>query len=127
VSKRAKTERLRLVEETQEGTEVEVRGGLPPFTAIKNQHLDPSALSFKAIGLLCYMLSKPPGWKFSSQRIAKEALDGVTAIRSAQKELEAAGVLEIISKRKKNGTFYKVIILHADRAFGNVPIESHRG
>jgi hypothetical protein len=118
--------RLRLVEERQEGAEFEVRGGIPPFTSVKNEHLDLSKLSMKAMGLLCYMLSKPPGWRFSSSRIANEAIDGITAIRSAQRELQSAGILEVVNMRHADGTFYKKVILHADRAFGNLP-KTHRG
>jgi hypothetical protein len=50
-----------------------------------------AGLSARAIGLGALMFSKPPGWRFSSTRLASEVSEGRDAIRSAMRELIDAG------------------------------------
>lgn len=76
------------------------------FSIIDNDLLDNSSLSFKARGLLAYMLSKPDDWKFYATELVKHSSkDGITAIRSALKEIEKAGYLIRQKNRKENGKF----------------------
>lgn len=51
-------------------------------------------LSLKAKGLWGYLQSKPDGWDFSAERIAKEQKDGRDGVKSALRELEKYGYLE---------------------------------
>lgn len=60
------------------------------YTQIDNAVLR-SGMSCRAIGLLLLMWSKPPGWRFSSVRIADEVTEGREAIRTAMRELIDAG------------------------------------
>ncbi|GKS81747.1 hypothetical protein LPAF129_14330 [Ligilactobacillus pabuli] len=76
------------------------------YSIINNQVLEDARLSFKARGLLIYMLSKPDNWQFYSTELVKHSEhDGITAIKSALKELEVCGYLQRIQQRAENGKF----------------------
>lgn len=51
------------------------------------------ALSFKARGILAYLLASPPGQSISPNTLAKSGTDGDRAIKSGLTELEDAGYL----------------------------------
>lgn len=63
------------------------------YTVMSNHHLKDKALSLKAKGLLAMMLSFPEEWDYSERGLAAICKEGVGAIRSALKELEAGGYL----------------------------------
>jgi DNA-binding MarR family transcriptional regulator len=65
-----------------------------PYTIIHNSVVNDTKLSFKALGLYLYLRSKPESWKFTEEQLAKQHKEGVTAIRSAIKELQEAGYLK---------------------------------
>lgn len=73
-----------------------VRGPRPAdnFAQIHNEALADGRLSFKARGILAFLLSRPPGWKTSAERLAKSGIDGERAVKSGLKELEACGYLK---------------------------------
>jgi hypothetical protein len=56
-------------------------------------------LSFKARGILIWLLDKPDDWVTSAERIESQGMEGRKAIRSALKELEAFGYLARIKYR----------------------------
>jgi hypothetical protein len=64
------------------------------FTTLSNDLIEDSRLSFKARGLLVYLLSRPDGWHTDAHRIAHGSPDGRSAILSGLKELEVAGYLK---------------------------------
>ena len=72
-----------------------------PFTQVANEMLNDSKLSFKAKGIYAYLYSKPEGWDFAINRIARDCAEGRTAVDSGIKELEGCGLLT--RKRLKNG------------------------
>lgn len=63
------------------------------FTVMSNHHLQNTALSFKAKGLLSTMLSLPVDWDYTVKGLTKISKDGVDSINSAIKELEQAGYI----------------------------------
>ena len=63
------------------------------YAIIGNDVLRDKRLSFRARGVLTYLLSMPDNWQTSSERIAKESTEGRDAIRAALRELESAGYL----------------------------------
>lgn len=76
------------------------------FSIIGNDLIGNSSLSFKARGLLIYMLSRPDDWKFYTTELAKRSSkEGISAIRTALEEIEKAGYLIRKKKRKDNGKF----------------------
>lgn len=76
------------------------------FSIVDNKVIEDERLSFKARGLLIYMLSKPDDWKFYTDELAKRSSkDGVSAIKSALNEIENAGYLTRKQEHRKNGQF----------------------
>lgn len=57
-------------------------------------------ISLKAKGLFAYIQSKPDGWDFSAERIARYLKEGLQSVSSALKELEKSGYL--IRQKKQN-------------------------
>ena len=78
-----------------------VRGKRPDrYTVLSNDIIRNHALSFKARGLLAYLLSMPDNWSVSSAHLAKTGPDGREAVRTALIELVSAGYL--IRERKQD-------------------------
>lgn len=78
------------------------------FTIISNGALRDERLSWKARGLLAYLLSMDTGWNTSVRRLAEVGPDGTTSVESALKELEECGYLDRHQSRDqgdKAGTF----------------------
>ena len=68
------------------------------FTTVHNNLILDEKLSWKAKGLLIYMLSRPTGWKYKSAEIAKNSTDGRDSVRNGLKELVENGYIS----RQKN-------------------------
>jgi len=64
-----------------------------PFVQIDKYCLNDTKLSWKAKGLLCYMLSMPDNWKFYETELVRHADDGQSALRSALRELQEVGYI----------------------------------
>lgn len=69
-----------------------------PFTRILNDTIRDKRLSFKARGLLTFMLGHPNNWTTRVGWIEEQTTEGREAIRSAIAELESLGYL----RREKN-------------------------
>lgn len=84
-----------------------IRGPRPSdnYAQIHNAALADGRLSFKARGLLAYLLSRPPGWKTSVDRLAEMGKDGEAGIKSGLRELEKLGYLRRHRGRTPEGTF----------------------
>lgn len=83
------------------------------YTCISNDVFR-SDLSLKARGMLCTMLSLPDDWEFSENGLQAILKDGQTSIRSAIKELEAAGFLSRTRERDENGRMGKCVWIVCD-------------
>ncbi len=64
-------------------------------------------LSWKAVGLLTYLVSRPPGWEISRDDLERRHTDAEASVRSAKGELIKAGYLRILGPRSVKGTFTK--------------------
>ena len=87
-----------------------------PYTHLYNETLRDKRLSFKARGLLAYMLSMADNWKFYTKSIVSSSdKDGRDSVLSGLKELEACGYLRRKSKRNESGKFDSQDWLIVDR------------
>lgn len=76
-------------------------------------HLQDRRLSFKAAGLMSWMLSLPEDFNFSVSNITAIRKEGKDAIYTAMKELERAGYLSVdLNKHDARGQFYTVYRIH---------------
>ena len=64
------------------------------WTVIRNEVIGDDRLSFKATGVLVYILSKPDHWQTSTAHLATVKKEGLDAIRTAMTELERAGYVK---------------------------------
>lgn len=75
------------------------------YSVMSNYHLQDKNLSFKAKGLLSYMLSLPDNWKYTIKGIAKESKESEKTVRTVLKELETKKYLVIVKKQNTLGRF----------------------
>jgi hypothetical protein len=71
------------------------------FVIIPNKAIEDTTLSYRARGVLAYLLSRPDGWQTDSVRLADASPEGRDAIRTALRELETVGYLQ--RDREQNG------------------------
>lgn len=65
------------------------------FAMLPNEMLQDERLSWKARGLLCYMVSMPADWVFYETELIKHSKkDGLSSLRSAIKELKELGYVK---------------------------------
>lgn len=72
---------------------------------MSNYYLRDRNLSYKAKGLLSFMLSLPDDWDYSLKDLCATSKENRDAIRSTLKELQEHHYLEIEKVRGKNGYF----------------------
>lgn len=84
------------------------------FAVVDRTAINDSRLSFKAKGLLVYLLDKPDDWRIDRDELAKDTVgpDGITAIRSAISELIKAGYFVSTKHRLPNGQFHTESVLY---------------
>ena len=70
------------------------------YTVMSNNHFKERKMSLKAKGLLSVMLSLPDNWDYTINGLVAINKENITSIRSALKELQEFGYLEIIKTRK---------------------------
>lgn len=63
------------------------------FTQIDNSAINDKSLSWKALGIYTYLMSKPDEWKYYLSEICLNAKDGKDSTVAGIKELEIAGYL----------------------------------
>jgi hypothetical protein len=63
------------------------------FTIVDNATLQDARLSYRARGVLAYLLSLPDGWVTDHRKLASFAVEGERAVLAALKELETHGYL----------------------------------
>ena len=65
----------------------------PQFTRVDNRTLRDENLSFRAVGMLAFLLSMPDVWSTNYRHLASVHTEGEHAVRETLKELERAGYL----------------------------------
>ena len=82
------------------------------FTQVSNEVLYSNTLSAKAKVVYAYLYSKPDGWNFSSERIAKDFKESRKWIQTGIRELEENGYL--LRQKLKNGRMEYQILANID-------------
>lgn len=82
------------------------------FVVMDKSFLNDTTLSWKAKGIMAYMLSKPDDWTFYISELIKHATDGKASFRSGFNELRDSGYVRRIKKRNEDGTFSWETIVH---------------
>lgn len=91
------------------------------FVRIQNDILTNDKLSWKAKGLLCFMLSRKDDWHFHKVQVQKYSTDGRDGTISAFNELIKAGYVKQIRKRDTKGKFVAFDYLVYDTPFTENP------
>ena len=90
-----------------------------PFVQVPSSAVNDSTLSYRALGVLVYLLDKPDGWVVSAERLAKNPTrggrEGRDAVRSALRELALAGYYRLERRQRRDGTFSMGTALSEDR------------
>lgn len=82
------------------------------FTIIPNAAIRDTRLSWKARGLLIYLLSMPDNWRTNTNQLMGAGTDGRDSIRAGLAELEAAGYLARRRHQRTDGTFTWVTVVY---------------
>lgn len=85
------------------------------FTTLDNRVIRDNRLSWKATGLLVYLLHLPSDWRLKLEHLGKQKKDRRDATRSGLAELEELGYLAIVRDRAEGGKFGRTIWLVTDR------------
>ena len=70
------------------------------YTSIDRRTIQDSRISFRALGVLAWLLDKPDDWQADADTIASTHTEGRDAVRTALRELELAGYL--VRRRFRN-------------------------
>ncbi|MED2753244.1 DnaD domain protein [Bacillus thuringiensis] len=72
------------------------------YTTINNTGLKDQRLSWKAKGILAYILTLPDDWVFYREELSRHAKDGLDSLRAGMKELKEYGYLKRFPVRDAN-------------------------
>lgn len=72
-----------------------------PYVMLNKVFLSDDSISWKAKGILAYMLSKPDDWKLRVKDLIKQSTDGTDSVYSGLKELRSNGYMQLIEYRCK--------------------------
>lgn len=78
------------------------------FTVLPTATLEDSRLSFRARGILAYLIAKPDSWKVRTESITQAGKEGRDAVRDAVKELKALGYYRVATERNDNGHLFSI-------------------
>jgi len=96
-----------------------------PYVMINKSFVNDKTLTFKAKGILIYLLSKPDNWRVMVCDLINSSIDGETAVRNGIKELITAGYIEKKITRTNKGRFekFEYIIYETRQTFENSDVE----
>jgi len=94
-----------------------------PYVMMNKTGLNDPRLSFKAKGILAYLLSKPDDWKVMVSELINSSTDGKTAVYSGLKELEENGYLKRVRVYRRDEKTGKKVIDHWETVVYETPVE----
>ena len=92
------------------------------YTVLSNYHLRDPRLKLGAKGLLSLVLSLPEDWEYSIEGLAALGPEGKDAVRSAVKQLEAAGYITRQQSHDSGGQFSTNEYVIRERPVGAPPL-----
>lgn len=98
------------------------------YVSLDSRSVNDSSLSFRARGVHAWLLEKPDDWTVRAESIAAHGSEGRDAIRSALRELEAAGYIERRKFRSDAGTWATECTVweHPDQSGKPAPVDQQR-
>ena len=82
------------------------------FTVLHNAMLRDQRLSYKARGLLCYILSMPDNYRFTVERLTRTSPDGRQSVITGMRELRKAGYLTVRRLQSSDGRWRTEQTIH---------------
>lgn len=76
-----------------------------PFVQLDKHFIEDNSLTFKAKGILSYILSKPDGWQVRIKDLVNHTADGKGAVSSGLEELMLKGYVFKFQERGEGGQF----------------------
>lgn len=76
-----------------------------PYVIINKQFLQDKRLSWKAKGIMAYLLSLPDDWQIYEEELSDHSDDGIKALKSGIKELLDLGYMKRTKVRNKQGRY----------------------
>ena len=92
-----------MAEDKRLNESVEIRKKRHNFVMIDNSVFNDKRLSWKAKGILAYLLSKPNGWQVIIKDIVKHSTDGVASVYAGLRELKEFGYYSKTPIRNEKG------------------------
>lgn len=86
---------------------VKIQKRADPYARIDNRVLNDSRLSFRAVGVLAYLLSKPNDWVVKQEELVARMQEGRDAIRNVFRELSRCGYAKLEMAGGKHWTIYE--------------------
>lgn len=85
------------------------------FTTLPNELIRDPRISWKALGILVFVLSLPDNFRLRLSHLSKQKTSGRDATRTGIKELQMAGYLRIQRERGERGKFSHTTWLVSDQ------------
>lgn len=98
------------------------------YTTIHNEFLKRKDLSWKAKGIMTYLLSLPDDWVVNLDEIKRNATDGESSFRSGWKELVSAGYVSrqpVRDKKTKKIDYWETVIKECISKEKSHNVENH--
>jgi len=96
------------------------------FAMVARETANDARLSFRARGVLLWLLDKPDDWQTDAARIAQEGPEGREAIRTALNELAKFGYLHREKKHDQAGQWFTTWTVYETPQTGNQALENRR-
>lgn len=82
------------------------------FTTVDQQTVNDPRLSYRALGILVWLLDKPDDWTCRSNAIAEDRPEGRDAVRAALNELVDAGYLVRVKRQDEQGHWITTTLVY---------------